>query len=62
MRPIPNGFPYLARNIFLPSHSNAPLSEASESVWGVGWLLWLLMIGPAILEDRMRGQNYLEFL
>jgi hypothetical protein len=29
---IPNGFRYLARSIFLPSHSNAPLSEACESV------------------------------
>jgi hypothetical protein len=24
--------------------------------------LWLLLIGPVILEDRMTGQNYLEFL
>jgi hypothetical protein len=32
MRPIPNGFRYLAPNIFLPSHRNAPLSEACESV------------------------------
>jgi hypothetical protein len=39
MCPIPNGFRYfarrilnLARNIFLPSHRNAPMSEAFESV------------------------------
>jgi hypothetical protein len=32
MCPIPNGFQYLARNIILPSHRNAPLSEAFESV------------------------------
>jgi hypothetical protein len=39
MRPIPNDFRYLggstlnlARNIFLPSHRNAALSEACESV------------------------------
>jgi hypothetical protein len=30
--PIPNGFRYLARNIFFPSHVNAPMSEACESV------------------------------
>jgi hypothetical protein len=30
--PIPNGIRYLARNIFLPSRRNAPLSEACESV------------------------------
>jgi hypothetical protein len=24
--------------------------------------LWLLLIGPVILEDRVTGQNYLEFL
>jgi hypothetical protein len=34
----------LARNIFLPSRRNAPLSEACESVWIVCWLLWLLLI------------------
>jgi hypothetical protein len=28
MCPIPNGFRYLARNIFLPSNRNAPMSEA----------------------------------
>jgi hypothetical protein len=22
-------------------------------VWSVSWLLWLLLIGPVILEDRM---------
>jgi hypothetical protein len=39
MCPIPNGFRYLMRsilnlshNIFHPSHRNAPLSEACESV------------------------------
>jgi hypothetical protein len=39
MCPIPNGFRdmarsilNLARNIFLPSHRNAPISEACESV------------------------------
>jgi hypothetical protein len=39
MCPIPDGFRYLAlsilnlaRNIFLPSHGNAPLTEACESV------------------------------
>jgi hypothetical protein len=39
MCPIPNGFRYLVRNIlnlalniFLPSHRNAPMSEACESV------------------------------
>jgi hypothetical protein len=30
--PIPNGFRYLARNISLPSHPNAPMSDACESV------------------------------
>jgi hypothetical protein len=34
---IPNGFQYLARNIFLLSRSDAPLSEACESVWSVSW-------------------------
>jgi hypothetical protein len=24
--------------------------------------LWLLLIGPVILDNRMTGQNYLEFL
>jgi hypothetical protein len=69
MSPIPNGFRQLARsilnlasNIFLPSRRNAPLSEACESVWSVSWLLWLLLIGPVILEDRMTGHNYLEFM
>jgi hypothetical protein len=51
-----------ASNIFLPFRRNAPLSEACESVWSVSWLLWSLLIGPIILEDRMTGQNYLEFL
>jgi hypothetical protein len=51
MCPIPNGYRYLA-----------PLSEACELVWSVSWLLWLLLSGPVILEDRMTGQNYLEFL
>jgi hypothetical protein len=55
MCPIPNGFRYLAGNVFLPSPRNAPLSEASESVRRVSWLLWLLLIGPIILE------SYLEF-
>jgi hypothetical protein len=69
MCPIPNGFRYLAlsifnlaRNIFLPFRRNAPLSEACESVWSVSWLLWLLLIGSVILEDRMTGRNYPEFL
>jgi hypothetical protein len=62
MCPNPNGFRYLARNIFLPSLRTAPLSEACISIWSVSWLLWLLLIGPVILEDRMTGQNYLEFL
>jgi hypothetical protein len=29
---IPNGFRYLARDIFLPSRRNAQMSEACESV------------------------------
>jgi hypothetical protein len=69
MCPIPNGFWYLecsilnlARNIFLPSRRNAPLYEACESVWSVSWLLWVLLSGPVILEDCMKGQNYLECL
>jgi hypothetical protein len=69
MCPIPNGFRYLARSIFnlacsifLPSRRNAPLSEACESVWSVNWLLWLLLIGPVILEGRIAGQNYLQLL
>jgi hypothetical protein len=41
MCPIPNVFWYLARNIFLPSHRKAPLSEACESVWSVSWMLWI---------------------
>jgi hypothetical protein len=57
MCPIPNGSRYLASNIFLPSRRNAPLSEACESVWSVNGLLWLLLIGPVILIDRMTGQN-----
>jgi hypothetical protein len=44
MCPIPKGFQYLASSIFLPSHRNAPLSEACESVWSVIWLLWLLLV------------------
>jgi hypothetical protein len=60
--PILNGFRYLARSIFLPSRRSAPLSEECESVWSVSWLLWLLLIGPVILDDCMTGQNYLEFL
>jgi hypothetical protein len=47
---------------YLPSRRSAPLSEACESVWIVSWLLWLLLIGPVILEVRMTGQNYIEFL
>jgi hypothetical protein len=50
MGPISNGFRYLAhiilnlaRNIFIPSHRNAPMSEACESVCSVSWLLWLLI-------------------
>jgi hypothetical protein len=31
----PNGFRYLARNIFLPSRRNGPMFEACESVWSV---------------------------
>jgi hypothetical protein len=69
MCPMPNGFRYLprsiwnlARNIFLSSRRNAPQSETCESVWNVRWLLWLLLISPVILEDRMTRQNYLEFL
>jgi hypothetical protein len=30
MCPIPNGFRYSARNIFLPSHRNAPMSESCQ--------------------------------
>jgi hypothetical protein len=52
----------LAHNIFFPSHSNAPLSEACESVQSVRWLLRLLLIGPVILEDRLTEQNYLQLL
>jgi hypothetical protein len=62
MCPVPNSSWYLASNIFLPSHHNAPLSETCELVWSVSWLLWLLLIGPIILEVHMRGQNYPEFL
>jgi hypothetical protein len=39
MCPIPNGFRYLAHNIFLPSRRNTPLSEACESVRRVSRLL-----------------------
>jgi hypothetical protein len=55
---IPNDFRYLARsilnsarNIFLPSRCNAPISEACESVRSVSWLLWLLIerVGRKIL-------------
>jgi hypothetical protein len=55
--PVPNLFRYLGCNIFLPSHCNAPLSKACESVWSISWLLWFLLIGPVILEDCMTGQN-----
>jgi hypothetical protein len=69
MCPILNGFRHLAcsilnlgHNIFLPSHQNVPLSAACESEWSVSWLLWLLLIGPIILDDCMSRQNCLEFL
>jgi hypothetical protein len=65
----PNGFWYFTRTIlnlvhnsFLPSCCNVPLSETCESMWSISWLLWLLLIGPTILEDRMTAQNYLDFL
>jgi hypothetical protein len=56
MCPIPNDFRYLARNIFLPSHRNAPISEARESVWSVSWLLWLLIErdGRKILRAKFK--------
>jgi hypothetical protein len=54
--PIPNGFRYLARNIFLPSRHNASMSEACESVWSVSWLLLLLIEreGRKILRARLK--------
>jgi hypothetical protein len=50
MCPFPNVFRYLALsilnlagNIFLPSHLNAPLSEACEAMWSVSWLLLIVV-------------------
>jgi hypothetical protein len=65
----------MARNIFLPSHRTAPMSEECKSVWSVSWLLLLLVeregrkycapnskYWPQILETvRNRTHVYINF-